>query len=174
VSEAATADPTRMHLVNLATGEDQEAQFNPEELEQALDVNYAEPEVVGLSHQPMQYVSTKNLETKLTLYCTAQSDRERDVIDSFRAFILELCYAPAGGSSIVEGSPARVLFVWPRLATLTCRVTSVRFKYATFAKDGGALRYTAEVTLKEARDARLTAEQARMFGMQRGGEAPRG
>lgn len=166
-----TADPTRMHLVDLSTGEDIEAQFNPEDLDLLLEVDYARPTVPGQSHQQMQYVATKNLVTKFTLYCLAQSERDRDLVDSFSSFLMALCYAPAG-STIFEGSPGRVMFIWPRVATLTCRVTTVHFKHSHFAKDGGSLRYTAELTLEEARDSRLTAEDARTYGLRRGGLAP--
>jgi len=164
---AATADPTRMHVVNLTTGEDLEVQYNPEDLSLLLEVDYARLDVPGLSHQPMQYSSTKNVVSKFSLYCAAHSTAQRERIDDFTRFLSSLCYAPEGARSVGQGAPPRVLFVWPRLATMTTRITSLQFKFATFAKDGGAIRWTADVSLEEARDVRLTMEDVRVAGFRR-------
>ena len=53
--EVAAQTPARMSIANVSSGESIEAQFNPTELEEALEVNWARQTVPGLSHQPLQF-----------------------------------------------------------------------------------------------------------------------
>ena len=54
------AKPQRCSLVNLTSGEEMPAFFNPQQLTERVQVNYARHNVPGMSHQPLQYVSTGN------------------------------------------------------------------------------------------------------------------
>ena len=58
--ELAGQRPARMSIANVATGESVDAQFNPADFEEALEVNWARQTVPGLSHQPLQFVNTGN------------------------------------------------------------------------------------------------------------------
>ena len=65
--EVASQRPARMSIANTATGDVVEAQFNPAEFEEALEVNWARQTVPGLSHQPLQFVNTGNVKFTLEL-----------------------------------------------------------------------------------------------------------
>lgn len=65
--EAITQTPARMSISNIATGDAVEAQFNPTELEELLEVNWTRHVVPGLSHQPLQFVHTGNARFQLEL-----------------------------------------------------------------------------------------------------------
>src|SRR4051794_18296147 len=98
--EAASQRPARMSLANLSTGESIDAQFNPSDLEESLEVNWARLVVPGLSHQPLQYVHTGNDKFTPELYFDAHdptTDLER--IQHVRRFLQSLCYPRRGAQS---------------------------------------------------------------------------
>ena len=173
--EAASRVPARMSVVNLTTGESIEAQFNPTELEEVLDVNWARQVVPGLSHQPMQYVHTGNEKLTLELHFDAL-DPTTDLAQLLRArrFLLSLCYARRGAQDLLGGMPPRVLFVWPTLVSLTTVITALSFKHSRFNLEGTPTLLTAKVTLEEIRDVRLVAEDVLANGTQRSGTGPGG
>lgn len=174
MSEQAYGRPKRMTLGNLSTGETLEALFNPEQFEREIAVQYARKRPLGLPHEVLQYTGTDN--TKLPaidLYARSSGDEiDRAQIEDFMRFLESLCYPPDSAQSVVQGSPPRVLFVWPNLLQLTCVVTNIRFRYQRFALDGGVTRFTASVALEEIRDVRLTSEAVRTVGGQRSPAGP--
>lgn len=161
------ATPARMHLVDLSTGEDLEVFFNPEQLEEELQVAYARLTVPGLSHQPLQYTNTGNQGVTLDLYARGNTPGERVLIEDFRRFLQSLCYPRGNAGTIDDGAPPRVLFVWPLVWTWTCKVTSLRITSTQFSQDGRISRYVASVTLEEIRDVRLTSDDVRRHGTRR-------
>lgn len=163
----AVAPPARMHLVNLATSEDLEVFFNPEQLEEQLGVDYARLGVPGLSHKPLQYSSTGNHGVNLDLYARAHTEQDRVLIEDFRRFLLSLCYPVGDAGSIDDGAPPRVLFVWPLVFNFTCVITNLRIVSSQFAKEGRISRYMATVSIEEIRDFRLTSEDVRRHGTRR-------
>jgi hypothetical protein len=81
-----------MSIANTATGDVVEAQFNPTEFEEALEVNWARQTVPGLSHQPLQFVNTGNVKFTLELHFEVHdpaSDIEQ--IHFARRFLQSLC-----------------------------------------------------------------------------------
>jgi hypothetical protein len=52
--ETAGQTPARMSIANVSSGDSIDAQFNPTEFEEALEVNWARQTVPGLSHQPLR------------------------------------------------------------------------------------------------------------------------
>jgi hypothetical protein len=168
--EAVSQVPARMSLANISTGESIDAQFNPTELEEALEVNWARQVVPGLSHQPLQYVHTGNDKFTLELYFDAL-DPTTDLahIQHARRFLQSLCYARRGAQSLVGGAPPRVLFVWPTVVSLTTVITALSFKYSRFNLAGTPIQFTTKVTLEEIRDVRLVAEDVLANGTQRSG-----
>ena len=162
--------PARMSLTNLATGMSVEAQSNPPELEETIDVNWARPAVPGLSHEPLQYSHTSNLKHGLTLTFDALDptyDPARILLA--RRFLQSLCVPRQAAQDIGSGAPPRVLFVWPNLISLTCVITSLGFKYSRFRLDGTPTLFTVKVALEEIRDVRLTSEDVLASGTQRSG-----
>lgn len=164
-----------MSIANVSTGESVEAQFNPTDFDEALEVNWARQTVPGLSHQPLQFVNTGNAKFTLELNFEAQDlTTDLDQIHLARRFLQSLCYPRRGAEDVVGGGPPRALFVWPNVVSLTCVVTVLSFKYGRFNVEGTPVQFTAKVTLEEIRDVRLISEDVLADGTQRSGAAPGG
>ncbi len=173
--DVASERPARMSIANVATGESVEAQFNPSEFEEALEVNWTRQTVPGLSHQPLQFVNTGNVKFTLELNFEVQDpSTDLDTIHQSRRFLQSLCYPRRGAEDVVGGGPPRALFVWPNVISLTCVVTALSFKYGRFNLEGTPVQFTAKVTLEEIRDVRLLSEDVLADGSQRRGAAPGG
>ena len=170
--EAAGRVPARMSVASIATGESIEAQFNPAELEEALEVNWARQTVPGLSHQPLQFVNTGNVRFSLELNFEVQDPAvDLEQIQHARRFLQSLCYPARGAGSITAGGPTRVLFIWPGIASLTSVVTALTFKYTRFNVEGTPVQFTAKLSIEEIRDVRLSAEEVLANGSRRSGGA---
>lgn len=168
--DAATQRPARMSIANVSSGESVEAQFNPTELEEALEINWARLAVPGLSHQPLQFVHTGNTKFTLELNFEVQDPTATlDRIHFSRRFFQSLCYPRRGAEDVIGGGPPRALFVWPNVISLTCVVTALSFKYGRFNLEGTPIQFTAKLTLEEIRDVRLASEDVLADGTQRSG-----
>jgi hypothetical protein len=173
--DVAGQTPARMSIANVSTGDSIEAQFNPTEFEEVIEVNWARQTVPGLSHQPLQFVNTGNTKFTLELNFEAQdATTSLDGIHYSRRFLQSLCYPRRGAEDVVGGGPPRALFVWPSVISLTCVVTALSFKYGRFNLNGAPIQFTAKVTLEEIRDVRLLSEDVLADGTQRSGSAREG
>jgi hypothetical protein len=171
--EAAQQLPARMAIYNLATSDSIEAQFNPTELEEQLDVNWARLTVPGLSHQPLQFVHTGNVKFALELRFDALDARSSlEQILLARRFLQSLCYPRRNAQNVAEGGAARTLFVWPNIISLSCVITTLSFKYIRFNIEGTPVVYTVKVGLEEIRDVRLVAEDVLSGGSRRNTTVP--
>lgn len=167
--DVAAQTPARMSIADMSSGESIEAQFNPTELEESLEVNWARQTVPGLSHQPLQFVNTGNLKFTVELQFVAQSAAELEHALAARRFLQSLCYPRRSATNIAGGGPPRVLFVWPTFIALTSVIVSLSFKYARFNLAGAPVGFTAKLGLEEIRDVRLLSEDVFANGTQRSG-----
>jgi hypothetical protein len=168
--EAAGQRPARMSIANVSTGDSIEAQFNPTEFEESLEVNWARQTVPGLSHQPLQYVNTGNAKFPLELNFEVQDPTtDLDAIHRARRFLLSLCYPRRGAADVASGGPPRALFLWPNVVSLTCVITALSFKYGRFNLEGTPVQFSAKLSLEEIRDVRLSSEDVLASGSQRSG-----
>ena len=171
--QIAARRPARMIIVNVTSGAFIEAQFNPTEFTEALQVNYARQTIPGLSHQRLQYVNTNNVRIPLALELEALDPASSlDDVLSAKRFLQHLCYPRRGAQDVVGGGPPRVLFIWPQTISLNCVVTDLSFTYQRFNGEGAPVQITANVTLEEIRDVRLPSEDVLVDGSQRSGTAP--
>jgi hypothetical protein len=155
-------------LVNLETGEAKESPLVPEELAERIKVQNARMRPFGASHAVLQYTGTDNRELPdVVLRGTAETVAELEEITDFLNFMQSLCYPPQGRSTIREGAPPRVLFVWPGSVTLICRVEAVEVRREQFNSAGQTIRYTASLSLVETSEDRIVSEQVRRLGSQR-------
>lgn len=168
--DVAGQTPARMSIANVSTGESIDAQFNPTEFEEALEVNWARQTIPGLSHQPLQFVNTGNTKFTLELNFEAHDPTtELAQIHRARRFLQSLCYPRRGAGDVTGGGPPRALFVWPNVVSLTCVVNALAFKYSRFNLEGTPVQFTAKLTLEEIRDVRLVSEDVLASGTQRSG-----
>ncbi len=175
--------PARMSFTNLENARSLEAQFNPDELNEILSVDWSELQVQGLSHKPHQYASTDNHEfsfkllfnsidngggalvtgdssilNKPTAASGGTQNRQGDILLA-RNYLMSLGYGPRGKQDIIGSSPPRFLFVWPGLISLTCRLHSLKLKHTKFDLEGRPMVFEADVTIKECRDVRLFSDE---------------
>lgn len=185
------ADPrpsARVTLVNLVSMEEMEALCNPEILKARVAVNYASQEIVGMSHQLLQYSSTGNTElTEVEFFVDARIAKERGFVsrqvrpdlpgstvqfesylEAFLGFMLALTAPPSPAGDISSGSPPEVLFVWPGAGvSLRCRVTSLEYEFRQFATSGKPLVYMCTASFVESRDQRISSHKLRYQRFQR-------
>lgn len=170
----AATPPVRGLLCNLRTGESTRILLNPTELREQVRVHYSRLQVLGLSHEVLQYHATGNtalpVEFALDKFFAraVSADDDPDILD-FKRFLQALTVPPGGADSVADGGPPRALFVWPGLITLSCVVTRLELRYQHFDATGRVLVYQAQATFEEIRDARVTSEELRAQGSRRGG-----
>jgi len=158
----------KMFIRDLKTLERLEAQFNPDHLEETLNVEWVRLAIPGLSHRRKQYNYTDDHKISFELIFDALlADVDgggMQSIEDARRFLLSLCYAKRGAQRVQDGQATRVLFVWPKFMSLTCVITSLKFKHARFNVEGRPSYFTVSVSVEEIRDARLDSEAVRNDG----------
>ena len=140
----------------------------PLQPDRALREGLGELEPPGNSwplHQVLQFQSTgnrqlSNVEFYLDRFCSSEQPGSPEILE-FRAFLRALTVPPAGTEGVPQAAPPRVLFIWPKVVTIECVLSSVEFLYKQLAVDGTVLVYTASVTFEEILDARVTSEELR-------------
>ena len=158
----------RVTLANLNTGEFWIAMYNPTEFEEQVDVNWNAINVVGLSHQPLQYGGTGNWRFSLELFVLSDTRLFESISNTtqIRNFLMSLAY-PVAATSVSEGGPPRVCVSWPNLMTLTCVVQSIKFSNSRFNYEGYPVEWTASIDFEEIRDTRITSQKIRQDGTSR-------
>ncbi len=157
---SARQKPDRMTFGNLSNGRTLEAFFNPTEFEENVKPEYAKIKTLGNSHEIHQYQGTTSHGFSFDMSFSAFDDQgaRLDDVAFARKFLLSLCYSSRSAKTISQGTPPRVLFVWPSVVSISSLIQSVRIKNTDFAKNGRITRFTATVSLDEVRDERLYAE----------------
>lgn len=160
-----TPKPLKMSFVNLVTGREQEAQFNPRELEEEVMAQYNEQKVLGLPHTIGQYLNTTNHKVKFTLQFSRFQDGEnrQTQILFMRRYLLHLLYPSRGQQGITGNAPPRFLFVWPNFMALTCKMLSTKLTHTQFTQQGQPMYFDAEIVIDEVRDTRLYSDDV-LFG----------
>lgn len=171
-----------MRFVNIRTGEGITAQFNPTTFDELLEVNYNRQQVLGLSHQLLQFLNTGNHQFSFDLFwdrgvtpemreenLTLAGVSELAELDEAKKFFESLCYPSKGATTVSSGAPPRVLVVWPGVLSMTCVVTSVATRNEGFNYLGERVRAFMSIEFEEIRDVRITSQEVRQYGTQRPG-----
>lgn len=167
--------PPRVRIFNLRSQESIEVQFNPTQFSEALSVNYERPSILGMSHKPLQYINTDNLQVPMEFFYIARTPEARELGQQSKNFLYSLCYPSRGAGSITAGQPPRALVVWPNVLSLTTKITQLNINNQRFNRRTGAVvQFTASCQFEEMRDVRWTSEDARELGVRRAGENPGG
>lgn len=143
--------------VDLLTDVDQMEFLNPSGFKESFGANYAEQNIRGLSHRLLQYDSTENYKLDLELFCEADSDTDKQ-INSIRRFFAAATHPRKGAGTIPKVAPPRLLFMWPKMLTLTCVVRGVSFDHRIFFRNGQTRIMTVNLSLTEIRDVIVYAE----------------
>jgi len=164
----------KMTISNLETNETLRVLFNPERLEEEIQVSWSKLTVPGLSHQPLQFGYTGNESFSVELFWRAMTPADLELMRQQRRFLKSLCFPKGGAETIAGGAPPRILFVWPRMLSLTCIVTAVRFSHEFFNRYGQARVSRATLAIEEIRDVRITSAEVRDDSSLRYGHVPGG
>lgn len=159
--------PERMTLTDLQSDDTAVVMFNPKELKRKIGVNYASKAVLGNSHLEHEYLQTANQNLSFDLFFNVETEADLDLAEDSMKFLESLCYAPEDPESIAGASPPRVLIVWPRTLSLTCRLLDLEFTHQRFNIHGNTIQWTAKTTWEEARLRRLTKQDVRDQGVLR-------
>jgi hypothetical protein len=170
----AGAKPPRVFFVNLRTGEGQEMPFMPTEFTEEIVVNYGRQVVAGMSHETLQFSNTSNYKISglefffLGVPRSGSEDpnnlSQQDIIHDKRNFLMSLTLSSESAETVRDGGPPRILFVWPKMVSMTCVIGSLKITHEKFSKDGRSSIFRAVVDLEEVRDFRLTSENVRVQG----------
>lgn len=172
----------KVRFINTENGEEVVAQYNPQDLDESIDVNYAKLPVLGMSHQVMQYQYTDNYKTNISLFWHSmhgdlrpangkQPDGPYNIVASHREArntLMSWCYPKIDAANILGGAPPRLLFVWPGQISFTCVITALKFKTVRWDVLGNPVQWSADVAIEEIRDTRLSQSEVRQFGTIRG------
>lgn len=157
---AQTVRAPQMILVNTVTGDARSAMFNPDELEEVLGATYAKLTVPGLSHQRKHFVNTDDVQYNFELFYHCLDGSGPDglkAITDDRKFLYASVH-PWRSDSIQRGGAPRMLFIWPKLISLTCVMTKLTFKYTLFNREGDPVAWRAKITLEEIREQFVSME----------------
>lgn len=164
--------PPKMTITNIATNETYTAQFNPTTFEEEIQANWAKLTVPGLSHQPLQFAHTGNETFTFNLFWRAGTPSELNQMRTDRRFLKSLCYPKGSAETVAGGAPPRVLFVWPRMLSMTGVVNAVRLSHEEFNRYAQARVTRGTVQIQEIRDVRITSEEVREDSELRYGNSP--
>lgn len=162
------ADPAdRVNIINLRSGDVFSAQFNPQELERMVSVNYAQQGIMGMSHQQLQFQYRNNETLKFTFYFDSRSTDAGDLVTAERMLDATTLGSRAA-QTISGGGPPDVIFQWGDYFHLRCRVQKLKYNYKRFTLRGQPIYFSCEVDVTEIRDERLYAEDVMANGLVRG------
>lgn len=172
--EAFTAEPPKVSIAKLSTGQSIDAQYNPTEFDEAVAANWGRLAIPGLSHQPMQFGYTENLKYDFTLNFSSGSGNAitQGAIENARRFLLS-CVYPRSANVIRSGGAPRLLFIWPGMVAITCVMTSVKIKHQRFNKNAQTVQFSATIALEEIRDELLLDTDVETHGAKRSPGDPR-
>lgn len=154
--------------MNLRSGDVLTAQFNPEELKREFGVNYERLAILGMSHEQLQFKNRGNEKYTFTLFFDSRST-DNDTIDpkDIENRIDAMTLGSEQARDIAGGGPPDVLFEWGDHLLLNTRIMGLKYSYKRFTRNGIPVHFSVEVSLEEARDQRLYAEDVLRYGLQR-------
>lgn len=180
----------RAYLTNLDSDNQETKTFliNPAELEESYPTNWVRHSSPGLSHEPLQYMGSKNAQIPisaifdqftvnqeapgLSLGTLAIRNQDVDIateVEDWRMFLMSL-NTPRVEMTIGSASPPPVLFVWPGLIEMRVRITDLRFRHMMFYSGRPRTRvFVADFTMEEdvPDGRRLTSLSVRVGGTTR-------
>jgi hypothetical protein len=167
--DSMASTPERMTITDLSTAETIEMQYNPEELNESIASAYGRQNPQGLSHTVKQFANTEDLGLDFKLYLTSNGLGPEDharMLD-VRNFLHSLHYPRGRATTIREGGPPRILFVWPGIYSLTCVAIRTKINHSKFNLGGQPVIMTAEINIEEIRDGFISSEDVRKLGTRR-------
>jgi len=134
-------------LINQSTGEIQEFMINPRELRATLAVKWRSPAPIMVAPAgPLNYASTSPKEYTIRAWVDAELFPDRDIMD-WLSFLESMCYPVRSGSVISD--PPTVLFVWPGILAMSCKIARIQERFEDFRTDLHPKSFSTDVVLRE-------------------------
>jgi len=165
------ADPPKASLVNLATNEEHEFQFNPQIMQETIEAKYNRTLINGLSHERLSYKNTSNNVIPIELYMSQLlQDKQTNIANSSptilqrKAWLQSLIY-PVSNEDFGYTGPPQVLFIWPKVARLIGKVMRVSFLHREFSnRNLSTIRLVAKLRFEHDISRRLLMEDVQING----------
>jgi hypothetical protein len=161
--------PPRALFENMADGSSLELPINPSIVNERLESEDEDIGSIGLSHQIVQYKSTKNLVLTMDIFISDDAILRRGgdskyTLMQMRAWLMSLQY-PVSDRDLGRIGKPRVLFVWPNVWRLMGRVRSVRNTHQQFDNaTGRTTRMTCALTFVAESDTRILMSDVQSNG----------
>lgn len=134
-------------LNNMETGETIEFMINPTEVRIALSVNWQTPApLMRAPAGPLIYQNTQPKEFTIRAFVDQELFPDRNIMD-WLAFLESLCYPVRRGDVIAD--PPTVLFVWPGLLALPCKMVGPKHRFNDFGTDLHPRSFQSDIVLRE-------------------------
>lgn len=147
-------------LIDTTTAEVYEFNWNPEEIDEAVQATYARQAIPGLSHKRSQFLNTENREIEFTLVVDGLAHGGPMAVEAARRFLLSTMYPRA--SRRVEGAGApKMLLILPGSFRAKGFIDNVKIGHKLFYRDMKTRRFEAAIKFLEEPDKRLTSSDIR-------------
>lgn len=133
-------------IVDYDTQESKAFQYNPETFSNSKSMNFASITIPGLNMPIYQFISggEEIVNIKLFLNALNHKDGGKGIKSDYTWFKKRT--VAKRSSNHLEVAPPKVLFVWPKIGTSKCIISSCNIDWTSFFKDG--LPKTGELTLE--------------------------
>lgn len=195
LAQLAAVEPvgdTRGWIRNLATEEDLNFWFRPDQVRESIRANYGELSVLGMSHSYQTYENTTNVSITFDLYVNrlmlvkrgaSQVDAQNrtregnpeagltdlrgysDLMEQDRRYLQALLYSPATELGAIGASPPACILALPGVCTIRARLQTLDITHNDVDLEGNTKEYRARVTFDEAPMSRITMEDVRENGL---------
>ena len=132
-----------------------EAQTNPVEFEESVDVEWNRLSPPGASFAHMHFGSTKNYTVEMELYWGSKTFNDAAESEKARRLLLSWAY-PNQRDGRSFGPPV-LLAMWNKMFALPCYLVDVKIRHLRFATSGLSTRWQATIKLEELRKTFLPA-----------------
>jgi hypothetical protein len=157
------AQPERVSLTNMSTLEELLLPYRPEELKRTVEVAYARLAPLGFSHEVMQFQFRKN--EKLSFQFGVDQESGVRMSDDAVAILDTMTASSRAAQSVATGAPPEVQVLWPGVLLMRTRIVTLNYVFKRFAPvTGKPTWFTVDVTVEEAPQKRITAEDIRSKG----------
>jgi len=145
-------------------------QFVPNELSMSVAVKWAETQVLGMSHTPLQYQYTENQKLPMKIV-VMRGLMTRDAIladphaRKTENFLLSLTVPGRDRNGQLMSRPPVVKLTWPNMITANCVLASLNLVHQRFTKDQERWMYMANCEFIRVRDSRVWGDQLLVKGL---------
>ena len=162
----------KLLLVDMASGDEFEAPFNPTELVTTVVAKWAKLLPIGHTTSRMHYEGTESpsFPIDLLLWLKAVENEPgsgflRD-IQEIQRFLLSLMYPAEMASTVHSSAPPRVLVIWPNEVSMVVRVERVVIRRIQFRNtDLRSMVSRAQMQVTGIRGSRVSSEEVRETGL---------